>query len=108
MITITDRDRGHMNTFPIKKKERIMQRIMAKPPMSEWNFEGYNNYAKAMLKLRTGGLGLIDLQPQETAFTTVWYGKNGTLMNWLKSDAVALLLWESNGDDKAILRIWHI
>jgi hypothetical protein len=110
MITITDRDRGHMNAFPVKKKFRIMQRIMAKPPVSEWNFEGYNNYAKAMLKLRAGGLGLIDLQPQETAFTTVWYSKNRSLLGRVKTEVAAMVVWESNGNNEGLttLRVWHI
>lgn len=111
MVTaITDRDRGHMNTFPIDKKMRIMQKIMARLPVAEWNFEGNNNYVKAMLKLRAGGLGLIDLQPQETAFTTVWYSKNRSLLGRAKTEAAAMVVWEYNGDAEGVtsLRVWHI
>ena len=105
---ITDQDLDNMNSFPVQEKEKIMRKIMSKPPVEEKSFEGNNNCVKTVLNLRAAGLRLIDLQPQETAFTTVWYGRTGSLMNWLKSDAVALLVWESNGIDKAILRIWNV
>lgn len=107
---ITDRDRGHMDTFPVEKKMRIMQKIMARLPVAEWNFEGSNSYVKAMLKLRAGGLGLIDLQPQETAFTTVWYGKNRSLLGRVKTEVAAMVVWEFNGNAEGVttLRVWHI
>ena len=111
MVTaITDRDRGHMNSFPVETKMRIMQNIMAMLPVAEWNFEGNNNYVKVMLKLRTGGLGLIDLQPQETAFTTVWYSNNRSLLGRVKTEVAAMVVWEFNGDAEGVttLRVWHI
>ena len=105
---ITDQDLDNMNTFPLQEKEKIMRQIMSRPPVEERNFEGNNNCVKTILNLKASGLRLIDLQPQETHFTTIWYGKNGTWMNRLKSAAVAMVVWESNGEDKANLRIWHI
>lgn len=105
---ITDQDLDNMHAFPVQEKEKIMRQIMSAPPVYERNVEGNNDCVKTLLNLKAGGLRLIDLQPQETVFTTIWYGKNGTLLGWLKSGAVALLVWESNGVDKAVLRIWHI
>ena len=110
VTAITARDRDHMNAFPVEKKMRIMQKIMARLPVSEWSFKGNNNYVKAMLKLRAGGLRLIDLQPQETAFTTVWYSKNRSLLGRVKTEVAAMVVWEFNGDAEGVttLRIWHI
>lgn len=107
---ITDQDVGHMNAFPVKKKVKIIQDIMSKSPVEEWNLEGNTSYIKTILRLRASGLELIDLQPQETVFTTVWYSRNRSLLGRVKSEVAAMLMWESNGHDGGIttLRVWHI
>ena len=105
---ITDQDLDNMNAFPVQEKEKIMRQIMSTPPVDERNVDGNNDCIKTLLNLKAGGLRLIDLEPQETVFTTIWYDGNGTSLGRLKSGAVALLVWESNGVDKAVLRIWHV
>lgn len=105
---ITDQDLNSMNAFPVEEKEKIMRKIMSGLPAEERNFEGNTSCVKTILNLKASGLRLIDLQPQETVFTTIWYGKNGSVLNRLKSAAVAMMVWEANGVDKAVLKIWHI
>lgn len=111
MVTaITDEDRGHMITFPVRQRARIIQSIMSNPPVSEWNCEGNTSYVKAMLQLRARRLGLIDLQPQETAFTAIWYRKERSLLGLLKAEVAAMVLWEFDGDtgSKTTVRFWQI
>jgi len=111
MVTaITDDDRGHMLTFPVQQRAKIIQRMMSNPPASEWNCEGNNSYVKAMLQLRARGLGLIDLQPQETAFTAIWYRKQRSLLGLLKAEVAAMVVWEFDGDtgSKTTLKVWNI
>lgn len=50
---------------------------------------------------------LIDLQPHETAFTSVWIRKNRTLMG--SSTDVTMLLWE-DGEvcDSTTIMTWQI
>lgn len=107
---ITDQDVGHMKTFPATKKLKIIREIMSKSPAEECNLQGNTSYAKALLRLRAGGLELIDLQPQETVFTTVWYSQNRSLLGRVRSEVAAMLVWESNGHDGGIttLRFWRM
>lgn len=107
---ITDHDRGHMAAFPVERKVQIIRRIMSSPPLTEWNCDDHNSYAKAMLQLRARGLGLIDLQPQETAFTAIWYGRKRSLLGRLKAEIAAMVLWEIVGDagSTTTVRIWHL
>lgn len=107
---ITAEDMDHMSAFPVDKKAKVMREIMSKTPTEEQVFEGSNNYTKIISRIRADGLRLIDLQLMETAFTSVWYGKNGGLLNRNKSEAVALVVWESNGNDDDIttVRLWHL
>ena len=107
---ITHEDLGYMRNFPPQKKMGVIHEIMSKSPVKEWNLEGNNNYVKTILRLRAGGLMLIDLQPLETAFTSVWYKKNGSLLKREKSEIAALVVWEFNSDDKDLttIRVWDI
>jgi hypothetical protein len=83
--------------------------MMHGAPAEEWQFEGKDEYARTLLRLREGGLRLIDLQPMETAFTSVWYGKYTSLSGRPGSEAIALLVWEQGARDAEVttLRIWH-
>jgi hypothetical protein len=105
---ITDHDLHDMRSFPVGEKEMIMRKIMSRVPVEERSLEGNNDCVKTLLNIKAGGLRLIDLQPQETVFTSIWYCRHGSLLSRLKPGAVAMLVWESNGVDKAILKVWHI
>ncbi len=110
MALITDQDLKHMKDFSAKKKTHIMQHIMSKLPAKEFSFEGNDTCGKIVPRLRADGLGLIDLQPQETAVTTVWYMKKTSYLGFLKSEVAALVLSEfkSNDEDVTMVRLWRI
>jgi hypothetical protein len=109
LTVITDQDRNYMNAFPIARKAKIIQEIMSRPPVEEDSLEGSNDYLKTILKLRADGMRLIDLQPQESAFTTVWYSRHRSLLGTVKAEIAALVVWEFDGDkDVTTLRVWHI
>ena len=107
---ITDQDLGHMKTFSENTKRKIISEIMIRTPVEESNLHGNTSYAKAVLKLRARGLELIELQPQETALTTVWYSQTRTLLGCMKLEVAAMLIGEFGGHDEnsATLRIWRI
>jgi hypothetical protein len=107
---ITDQDMGHMKRFSPHKKQKIIGKIMSKKPVEESSLHGNTSYARALLRLRARGLQLIDVQPQETVFTTVWYRQNRSLLGRMKLEVAAMLVWEFGGHegDSTTMRIWHI
>ncbi|OGA43145.1 MAG: hypothetical protein A3G24_23735 [Betaproteobacteria bacterium RIFCSPLOWO2_12_FULL_62_13] len=111
MALITEQDRNYMKAFPARKKTEIIRQIMSRSPAEESNLEGNTTCDKTILKLRARGLELIDLQAleMETAVTTVWYGKNTSILGQVRSEVAALLLWEYKPDDEDVttVRVWH-
>lgn len=108
---ITSQDLDHMKAFPADQKLKVMREIMSRSPIAERHFEGNTYCVKTILKLRADGLQLIDLQPQESAFTSVWYKKrNGSLLRRAKMEVAALVVWECNAreDDVTTVKIWQI
>jgi len=98
-----------MDAIPVARRLRIMRRIMCDPPTEEQQLKGNTNYAKAMLKLRASGLRLIELERQETAFTTVWYRKNTSVLGLAISEAITLVVWELNECDEEVttIKVWR-
>ena len=90
---ITDQDMAYLQRFPDATRAAVLQRIMARKPAESVVLEGENDFEKTILKLRREGYGLIDLQRQDIAFTTVWYRKGKALFGRAGAD-VAMLLWE--------------
>ena len=109
-IAITDHDRGHMKSFPVEQRARIIRKIMTNPPVTEWNLDGDNSYVKAMLRLRALGLGLIDLQPQENAFSAIWYRRRRSLWGRPKAEVAAIVVWERDGSagGTTTVKVWNI
>ena len=107
---ITSQDRDHMKSFPVEHKTRIMREIMTRYPVAERNFVGNTHFVKTILKLRVDGLRLIDLQALETAFTSVWYKKNGSLLGKAKGDVAAMVVWATSAseDDMTTVKVWRI
>lgn len=107
---ITSQDRDHMKAFPAEQKSRIMREIMSRYPVAERNFVGNTHFVKTILKLRADGMRLIDLQALETAFTSVWYKRNGSLLGKAKTDVAAMVVWATSAseDDTTTLRVWRI
>ena len=109
MALITEQDMNYMKAFPAKEKAQIIRQIMSRSPAEELNFEGNDTCAKTILGLRMRGLELIDLQPQETAVTTVWYAKKTSYLGLAKSEVAALMLCQFKADDEDLttVRLWH-
>ena len=110
MAVITNQDMSYMRSFPAVQKSRILREIMSRSPVAERNYEGNTHFVKTILKLRADGLRLIDLQPFETAFASVWYKKNASLLGKTKADIAALVVWESSEceDDVTTVNVWRI
>jgi len=100
-VQISESDLGFMRQFPSSSKEQILQKIMLLVPRDSDVHSGERGYRRMMRKLRNQGFGLIDLQPMETAFRTVWYCRSKSLFGWRDSESVAMLLWEAPEDR------WH-
>ena len=90
---IDHKDLEHLQAFPGERKAAVMQRIMSLMPTERMVLSGDNDFEKTVLKLRREGYGLIDLQPQESAFSCVWYRRSKALFSRAGAD-VAMLLWE--------------
>ena len=99
-----------MKTFSATKKQKIITKIMSNTPIEESHLYGNASYARALLRFRARGLQLIDVQPHETVFASVWYSESKSLLGPMKFDVAAMLVWEFGGPDgdSATLRIWHI
>lgn len=107
---ITDQDVSHMKKFSATKKQKIITKIMSNTPVEESHLYGSASYARALLRFRARGLELIDVQPHETVFASVWYSESKSLLGRMKFDVAAMLVWELGGPDgdSTTLRIWHI
>ena len=107
---INDRDREHLRAFPPHRKAQVMRHIGSRVPARSVVYRGKNEYEKAVLNLHRDGYGLIDMQPQELLFTTVWYRKDRSFLS--KGIDVTMLLWEhgghSHGGDLTTLATWRI
>jgi len=104
---INDQDREHLQAFPPDLKTQVMEKIMSLAPVQNMVYRGNNQFEKAMLNIRREGYGLIDVQPHETAFISVWYRKNGSFLG--KGADVTMLLWENGEDsDSTTLMSWKI
>jgi hypothetical protein len=107
---ITSQDMEYMKAFPADQKSKIMREIMSRSPVAERDFEGNTHCVKTILKLRADGLRLIDLQPLESAFTSVWYKRNESLLGRAKTEVAAMVVWACNDgdDDVTTVKIWKI
>lgn len=90
---ISNEDMRHLNAFSEAKKTVVMREIMSQAPAKTVTLSGRNDFEKTILKLRREGFGLIDVQPQETVCTTVWYRRKLALLRRPGAE-VAMLLWE--------------
>lgn len=103
---ITGLDHKHMQAFPAHRKARVMEKIMSLTPIRNEAHQGNNKFEKAVMSLHRDRYGLIDVQPQETVFTTVWYRKNRAFGS---SADVTMLLWEKDGNGASITMLsWRI
>ena len=105
---ISDEDLEHLRAFPESRKAAVMKRIMGQAPAQNVVLEGDDSFESAIFRLRRDGYGLIDLQRQETAFSTVWYRKSVMPARFARED-VTMLLWETQaaGESTTLIR-WRI
>ena len=100
-------DHLHMQAFPAHRKAQVMEKIMSLTPVANVLSQGNNKFEKAVMNLHREGYGLIDLQPQETVFTSVWYRKSRALVG--KGADVTMLLWEDDeGGASVTMMSWRI
>ena len=86
-------DMHHLKSFPDDRKATVIKRIMSLKPTKSVVSEADHAFEKFLLQLRRDGFRLIDLQRHDTAFSTLWYRKGGSLLGFTAED-VAMLLWE--------------
>jgi hypothetical protein len=103
---INDADLNYMHGFPMRRKQRLMEEIMSRTPVSNSVVEGHNHYEKTILKLRKDGFQLIDLQPQEFVLTSVWCRNTRSVIG-LPRVEVAMLLWVVEEEVTNVTR-WRI
>ncbi|MBI2752547.1 MAG: hypothetical protein HYX46_03390 [Betaproteobacteria bacterium] len=60
---------------------------------------GDHDFERILLKLRRDGFRLIDLQREDTAFTTVWYRRGKSFLG-LAAEDVPMLLWEMQDPER--------
>jgi hypothetical protein len=103
---INERDREHMQQFSPELKAQVLKQIATLKPEENESYQGDNRFEKVMMIIHREGYGLIDMQPHETALTSVWYRKNGRMS---KGAEVMMLMWEENaqGDTTTVMR-WKI
>jgi hypothetical protein len=105
---IDGEDIKHLQTFPAAQKAVVMDKIMSHRHTKSVVLEGNNDFEKTLLRLRRDGFALIDLQPQETACTSVWYRRRPGLLKRPSTD-VAMLLWETQERGEATTLItWRV
>ena len=79
---------------------------MSLDPLQKSMHADNHHYEKLLLKLRDDGFALVDLQPHETAFTSVWY-RNGRTNT--ARENVAMLLWETlDVGNSTTVMMWRI
>ena len=103
------KDMEHLQAFPGERKEMVLRKIMSLMPAERLVLDGDNDFEQAVLRLRREGYGLIDLQRQDTAFSSIWYRRSRALFSRAGAD-VAMLLWEMQDPPGALTTVltWRI
>ena len=106
---ISDEDLEHLEAFPESRKAAVVEKIMALAPAESVELEGDEHFESTVLGLRRDGYGLIDLERQETAFSTLWFRKGRALLG-LAGAEVAMLLREARarGGGATTLMTWRV
>src|SRR5688572_33342712 len=77
---ISSEDMQFLRRFSEPQKSEVMQRIMSRRPEKTVVMDGDNEFEKTLIRLRRDGYGLIDLQPQEAACSSIWYRRKPSLL----------------------------
>ena len=112
MSCFSEQDLQHLKAFPQTKKAEVLETIMARPATTQRNCSSHTEYDFTLMKLRKAGYRLIDFQPMETAFTSVWYRKSSRLLGLSTSESVVMLVWESIdqsiSDNTTLFSAWEL
>lgn len=110
MNLITELDHSHRRTFPRNRKKQIMERIMGTVPQELIDVDGPRACYRTVRGLRSSGMGLIDFQPMETGFITVWYSERKSLFGLRRCGIAAQVVWQAKRDEYEFttVSIWHI
>lgn len=101
-------DLSFLRRFSEVYKNEVMQRIMSRRPEKTVVRDGDNEFEKTLIRLRRDGYGLIDLQPQEAACSSVWYRRKPSLLKRGNED-IAMVLWETTEEGQATTLItWQM
>lgn len=101
-------DLSFLRRFSEVHKNEVMQRIMSRRPEKTVVMDGDNEFEKTLIRLRRDGYGLIDLQPQEAACSSVWYRRKPSLLKRGNED-IAMVLWETTEAGQATTLItWQM
>ena len=108
-MLITDNDVKHMKAFSAAERAALVQKIMSQTPVEERVFEGNSRSVRALWRLREEGLKLVDLNPQETVFTSLWYRNGRSILTRPKPHVAAMVVWEVNDSEEvATFKLWHV
>jgi hypothetical protein len=106
---INESDTQHMDRFPAAKKARVMEKIMSLAPLTNAQCTESHHFEKTMMRLRKDGFELIDIQPLETALTTVWYRRKGRFPLGRAPADVTMVLWEAQDEgDTTTVMTWRV
>lgn len=105
---INDLDMEHRDAFPEAKRAWVLEKIMSLAPLQTEAHTENHHYEKTLLRLHDEGFDLIDLQPQETAFTSVWYRKGRLALRVARPNAAMLVWVASEAGDSTTLMMWRV
>ena len=104
-----DRDLLHLHNFPARKQQKILRAIMEKEFASEQICDVAHCYENTDTRLHAQGYQLIDINPQETVLTQVWYRKTMPWFGLLRAESAVMLVWEfSASGEKTTLCVWPL
>lgn len=82
---------------------------MERPPASEQICDGAHCYENTVTRLHAQGYQLIDLNPQETVLTAVWYRKTTSWFGLRGAEFAVMLVWESTGSgERTTSSAWQL
>ena len=94
---ISDEDIGHLLSFPVHAKVKLLRAATASKPMEIRESRGAKDYEKAVLRLRNEGFKLIDFEASETTLSTIWHRSATTMFGLSRFEVIASLNWEAEG-----------
>ena len=95
---INELDRQHLNAFPQDEKASLMQLTRTHEPNTRTRL-GKDEFEEALLRLRQKGFELIDMQVQDSTFTSVWYRPGDGVPAGQQRPELTMVVWKGEGPD---------